>query len=141
VSSVKGAIQLALGQFVLAGPFYEAVYDQRTGFVKAIDPDLARKVKPATLEVNDVESSFVTDSRFGRDLRSRRDTWTFEVIATFAKEVDLSFFEAKACNEPIKLAQHNAIAQLRNARYSHPTRSGNGGGTEVIFTFDTKVGH
>jgi len=139
--SLKVEIQRAIGLAVLAGPFFETVYDERTGQMKSIDPDLARKVKPISLEVNESESIFVTDGRYGRSFRQRRDTWTFEAIAAFSKEVDFSFFETKCCEEPILIPTQNTIAFIKQARYSHPTRSGNGGGTEVIFTFETRVGH
>lgn len=145
--SNKTRIQQALMALGRAGPYYQVNYAaggsdpvqvETTGATPTPTQD------PSSVACNEINCSFEVDQRYGRSEKRDRTVWTFNLICKFDREVTSEFAEEIWTDNPPTLPRdasnglRQAVLQLTDAVYQHPTRRGSSG-TLVTFTFEARL--
>lgn len=124
------------------GRFYSVTYDQY-GQMKQSSSN-APPTAPKSCICNETGAEFGEDTRQGRRLALRRESWTFKMILTFATEVSCETFEADMMDKVIVVPPKDSLpsVQLRlmDAEYDHPPEQMPGNGSRVEYTFEAVEG-
>jgi hypothetical protein len=134
--SYKTAIQNALVNAADAGDFPSAVYSEARPSLLT----LGASVGAASIEANEVRSTFDIDQRYGRALVQERTGWAWLLRLRFEQEVSLERFEQSLLESPITIARDVADGRpyqvrllLDGVSYEHPPRGGSSNGTQVEY--------
>lgn len=142
-NALRTAIQRVLHDRARTGRFYQSRYD-KDGMAVAIDPEVAKRLKPRSIAVNEISSEFQPDTRYGRKVHQVRTTWRFELHLGFDNEVTADFFEQDMIQPVPRIDATEfhtyALVRLVNTEYDHPARDGSAGGTNLIMTWEATIG-
>jgi hypothetical protein len=134
--SYRTAIQNALVNAADAGSFPAAVYSEAR-------PSLLTEgasVDAASIEANEVRSSFDIDSRHGRALIQERTGWAWVLRLRFDQEVSFESFEQSLLDAPITIDRDPSDGRPLQVRllldgvvYEHPPRGGASNGSKAEY--------
>lgn len=134
-------VQNKINEIAKAFDFYPVVY-AADGSASIGTP----AVRPASVLVNETDSSFEIDKKYGRGLREKPSNWNISVMLKFNQEVDLSFFEKYLINNLPFIPKddinglESVILRLSRMTVSHPPRQGSANGTDTLLTFEAITG-
>lgn len=139
--SVHNAIVAAINQ----GIFLPVSYDPTTRLM-SVPEDESEAVPPASIAANELTCLFGLPERNRRTRIMERGSWRWQVIVRFDREVVADIFEEALLAEPILLepdvtkSLRRITLHLVDADYTHPPRQGSSSGTQVIYTFEARLG-
>lgn len=131
---------------VKAGPFHEVRYDKITGHAEGIDPFTDTPILPSTVVANEVRSGFGVNSHNGQSFRLHRNSWLFQSLVRFDREVSAETFENQLADNPPFLAANPDFNQssirllLTGVEALHPVTGQPSSGSQFKFTFQAITG-
>jgi hypothetical protein len=141
----KQAVHNALVAAINQGIFLPVTYDPATKLM-SIPEDESEAIPPASLAANELTCLFGLPERNRRDRIMERNTWRWQAIVKFHREVVLELFEEAVLAEPILIAQDDTKSlrqitlHLIDADYIHPPKQSSSSGTQVTYTFEARLG-
>lgn len=141
----KQSVHNSVVEAIKAGVFLPVTYDQETKLMSiAVEEEDA--VPPASISANELTCLFGLPERYRRSRIFERNTWRWQVIVKFDREVVAEVFEENLLIDPILVPsdKDNGLRQitinLLDAEYIHPPRQGSSSGTQVTYTFEAQLG-
>lgn len=133
---LRTQIQNEIRSVVLASQFPRITYSS-SGVASE-----GASLSPGTILVNEVQSSFEVDKKYGESFREKRGIWQFQILLKFSAEVSLESFEDAMMNNPpsIKVdGKTSALLVLSKSVAFHPPRQQSSNGTEATIAFAVLV--
>lgn len=141
----KQAAHNAIVAAINQGVFLPVTYDPATKLM-SIPEDESEAIPPASLAANELTCLFGLPERNRRDRIMERNTWRWQAIVKFHREVVLELFEEELLAAPILVAQDDTknlrqiTLHLIDADYTHPPKQSPSSGTQVVYTFEARLG-
>lgn len=142
VVSLKDRITCALLEAARAGEFYIVERNPNTGYTST---GLSVKAESIEALTNEIFADFDTARRHRRTFMDERQTWTWQLILGFNREVNLTQFERSLTDRPrviprdVSLGFPQVTLRLRETLYDHPVQQEGSQGTRAVLTFRADV--
>jgi hypothetical protein len=141
----KQAIHNAIVEALNQGIFLPVTYNPDTKLM-IVPEDEDDAVSPASIATNELTCLFGLPERNRRERIMERGSWRWQAIVKFDREVVAEVFEEALLASPILIEPDSTkslrriVLNLENAEYTHPPRQGSSSGTQVIYTFEARLG-
>lgn len=141
----KQAIHNKIVEKLNEGIFLPVTYDKDTKQM-IVPEDEEDAVPPASVATNELTCLFGLPERNRRERIMERGSWRWQVIVRFHREVVAEVFEEALLASPILIEPDSTknlrriTLHLENAEYTHPPSQSSSSGTQVIYTFEARLG-